>query len=69
MILISYHFNVLPVYKSFGNSLLQGSIQTYFIDHTKTSSANLQLNPATLLYVVELLAEKVNVKASLCTVL
>jgi hypothetical protein len=69
MILISYHFNVLPVYKSFGNSLLQGSIQTYFIDHTKTSSANLQLNPASILHIVELVAEEVNVKASLGVVL
>ena len=68
-LLISYHFNVLPVYISLGNSLLQCSVQTYFVNHTKASSADLQLNPATLLYIVELLAEEVNIKASLCVVL
>jgi len=67
--LVSYHFNVLPVYISIGNSLLQCSIQTDFVYHTKTSSANLQLNPATFFYIVEFLAEEVNVKASLGVVL
>jgi hypothetical protein len=69
ILLISYHFYVLPIYKTLGNSLLQGSIQTYFIDHTKTSGANLQLNPTAFFYIVELLAEKVDIKASLCAVL
>src|SRR5574344_722054 len=67
--LVSYHFNILPVHETFGNSLLQGSIQTYFINHTQTSSTDLQLNPASLLYIVEFLAEQVNVKATLCAVL
>ena len=68
-LLISYHFNILPVYISVGNSLLQCSVKTYFINHAKASGADLQLNPAILLYIVELLAEEVNVKASLGVVL
>ena len=55
--------------KAKGNSLLECCIKTNLVNKTKTSSTNLQLNPASLLYVVELLAEEVNVKASLCTVL
>ena len=35
---------------------------------TKTSSTDLEADPATLFYIVEFLAEEVNVKASLCTV-
>jgi hypothetical protein len=65
MVLVSYNFNVLPIHEAFGYGLLQSGVQTYFINHAKTSGANLQLNPAILLYIVELLAEQVDVKASL----
>jgi hypothetical protein len=67
--LVSYHFNVFPIDEAFGNSLLQRGVKTYFINHTKTSGANLQLNPALLFYIVEFLAEKVYIKASLRAVL
>jgi hypothetical protein len=69
MILFSYYFNVLPINITLRNSLLQGSVETYLVNETKTSSTDLEANPAFLFYIVEFLAEKVNVKASLCTVL
>jgi hypothetical protein len=68
-LLVSYYFNVLPIHEAVGNSLLQCGVKTYFINHAKASSANLQLDPTSLLYIVELLAEQVNVKAALCAVL
>jgi len=69
MILFSYYFNVFPIYVALRHSLLQSSVKTYLVNETKTSCADLKANPALLFYIVEFLAEKVNVKASLCTVL
>ena len=67
--LVSYYFNILPVNEALFNGLLQGGIETYFINQTKASSADLQLNPAVLLYIVELLAEQVYIEGALCAVL
>jgi hypothetical protein len=68
-LLVSYNFNVFPIHEAIGNSLLQSGVKTYFINHTKASGADLQLNPAILLYVEELLAEQVYIKASLSAML
>ena len=67
--LLSYNFNVLPIDKALSNSLLQSSIESNFINETKTSSTDLKANPALLFYIVEFLAEQIDVKASLCTML
>ena len=68
-LLVSYYFNVFPIHEAFSYSLLQSGVKTYLINQTKASSADLQLNPASLLAIVELLAEQVYVKAALCAVL
>jgi hypothetical protein len=67
--LFSYNFNVLPIDIALCNSLLEGGVETYLIDETKTSGTDLKANPALLFYIVEFLAEQIDVKASLCTML
>jgi hypothetical protein len=51
------------------NSLLQCCIKTDLVNETKTCSRNLKANPTTLLYIVELLAKEVYIKAALCAML
>jgi hypothetical protein len=67
--LFSYYFNVTPVTIAFRHSLLEGSVQAHFVDETQTRCANFEANPATFLYIVELLAEQVHIERTLCAVL
>jgi hypothetical protein len=52
-----------------GNGLLEGSVKTHLVNQTKAGSTNLQLYPTVLLYIVELLAEQIDIKTTLSAML
>ncbi len=59
------YFNVLVIAEALGHSSLEGAVETYLIDETKTGGGNFEHNPAVLLYIVELLGEKVGFEGAL----
>ena len=67
--MLTNYFNASPITIPLSHSILESCIEAKFVDAAKAACADLELNPAFLFYIVELLREKIHIEMTLCATL
>jgi hypothetical protein len=57
--------DVFPIAITVSDCLLEGGIKTFLVNDSQAGSTEFEADPAILLYIEELLGEKVNIKCPL----